>query len=512
MNQDLVSLSTQFFTFLSERERRGGIDSEIAAKFRNHRMNRHTDNDYYDILLNEGRAMITYLPAARYERLDGDANPFTARNLRMSGRAGTVAQRVTGITDGRALAEFTEALAGFLSRAETSHETLLYRGGDIVDIYDSDSLCECGEPFYSCMTDAGSWRLALYMENAEIAVVRCGECGGVRARSIVWKGDDGIRWYDRVYAYSTKDRELLTNALEGRGIHEINPYAELIVETDSSYENVPYLDSVEYCYYCGVIRKVIGSHPCPGEAGNMCGDEYEPWAPSSKPVPIEELDMQSVDTSRTHCACGSKHTRTEVCDGIMSCPIHGGQWCRYAGPPEGNVAPCGCAICECGIIGCRRIMVCDACGDSWCPNVSFVCPRCPYCTRCGTSYTGERCPRETTCEHCGEVKCAGIACRNSAYCSRCRSSYCGTRCPNRSNHCASCDEWYHEGEECWKCDTCEKCGARYDVANLPWMYRTSCLMCEEMREPGWFAHWRYNPIAPGANGLSYAVYTGRGWQ
>lgn len=407
--------STAFQAFLYERLDAGREDCPIVQALVDGRV-QDDGHNYIDIRLVSEKPMLTYTTYERYveardKALDTIHSIYDAQSFRIAGRPARVAQRLTGITDGRALDVFTSACAAWLT--DDTDAIQLVTGRDITYWYAEQHYCRCsyhGDLGGSCMRSNKHLydnMFRLYELMAEMAIILCPDCGKLQARTIVWTDTNGKKFHDRIYAGPKNTQRIHTwGARNGIASVYYGSVGDVQAYAPFNLRDTPYLDSMRYCRTCGII----GNHGC-NEPYNNHGPKHShvfPEPVSSPQWPIPEIIVCE--------GCGAR-----CYDGECSCEIYCGgceeYHCRHS-CPEGWET-CG----DCGAVY-RE--------DESCPNEEYCdwhdeyyhgydCPYQAYCDAHGC-YCADECPEQERCDRCGGYFCG--TCPNERACSVCWGEYC----------------------------------------------------------------------------------------
>lgn len=357
----LVSMSDQLRGFLRDRVVARREDADIAYRF----LSAHIDSEdgeahnYFDIRDADGAARLSYTTERALEkaRLKHPAlTPFDIGSHRTLARASSVAQRITGVTNGRALDVFSSAV---LASLKGTPEIEVVRGADIGRLYREDAHCRCvplGELAQSCMryhyTDD---RFALYADNAALAVLRCAGCGGVQGRALLWTDTKGRQFIDRIYASGVRAEQFVAWAASHQytqlwhGHHGAGRVGVVTVPAPyKPYEAAPYLDSLYFwCRTCGTLSNrecVKDRHDLTVLRGTQGTNHRGWWGRCPKCKNSYTSERRQCGYERECGGCGAKS-----CTG---CPNE-------------------CVTC----VGCGRV---DPRGTTTCGNGCVVCTKCNY--------------------------------------------------------------------------------------------------------------------------------------
>lgn len=264
-----VVMSDGFHTFLTERSGAGGPDKPVADAFLTKRVEDgdHGAKDFFDFRRMDNRVRISYTTMARLVKAGIDPGDHDAvyahKGHRVNGRAGSVAQDVTGITDGRALDVFAASLAQQFAELG---DPQFVSGERCVWVYDSDNHCRCNRNTswgysgsMSCMTGKGPQpeRFAIYVALAEMAIILCPDCGKITDRTLVWTLEDGSRTYDYLYG---ENAERLRVWLVAQGV---DGERDMKVPTgDLEVDKLPQAPAIDYHPYWCKSCKALMSEPC----------------------------------------------------------------------------------------------------------------------------------------------------------------------------------------------------------------------------------------------------------
>lgn len=412
-----ADFSDEFYELLHHIAGNGGPAADVASAFLASQVAISPsyaylpdEKNWYSIGQIDGKAVITHTTHAKSRGV----NYYTPGGHRIAEKPGRAAQRVTGITDGKALAAFAEAC----QKHYVVPDVRVFRGLDIREWYQNKNYCRCvGTGFgdlWSCMSGNGTGDAGLfsvYEDVCELAIVICPECDKLQARSLVWTNTDGERFYDRVYYKKAKHRDAIVKWAESQGMSSCyGGGARGKFAIPRTYDRLPYLDSMRVsnaCPVCLTFTNEYGRHECPGAPVKT--DWEEPrlhyWATRER-VP-----------AHAHCEeCGDMVYPDGGVEHRVYCPEHARYYCGGQ---------------------------CPACHAS------------DYCTWCGGYYSDDD-DHTITCDDCGTEYCESRGeCPNERWCDNCEDYYCGDECPNE-RPCRTCDEWYC-GDECPNTNECEGC-------------------------------------------------------
>lgn len=422
-------------SFLRGRAAKGQEDSALAALLLSGVVdvdNPHEKN-YLKMMLHDGNPRISWTTSSRIDKALSRLQGYAARDAfdyyrsgghRVMSRPGALAQELTGIDDGRALDVFTNALAAELTKEGV--KVTVVRGADITHYYNYKQHCKCvatGELASSCMRyDYSDHRFKMYEDAASLALILCDDCKGVRARTLLWGGETGKKYHDRVYGSAVAVRQIEAWAgIEGYEAIWGGRYAEsskgvriLLPEPASSYQSAPYLDTLFYwCRECNDLRtrrcRRRGHSPHVVKLRGTQGTDHEGWwgfCPTCNGVRNQhgecgrELYCQLCNAS--HCTGPHRNNRW-----VVTCPAgHVLCYaCREARMPND---PCSCTSCNrCG----HRYRGRDwAIAHGKCGECSYVQPNLniPY-----ARYQGDlhrvwlKSPGRGQCSYCGTTLRAG---------------------------------------------------------------------------------------------------------
>lgn len=450
-----VTISTSLDQFLQERVRKGDKDAPIARAFLDARVDYHDEDahDYYGLSLIDDKARITYTTR---KKLNHAMNTIAVDSYfqegvtwRIQAKPATVAQRVTELPAdeyGRGYDVFTHAATAYLTIDEDKLTQIhVVSGTQITHHYHEDNHCQCGgylgDLQSSCMRYSRCQdRFGIYEDHAQMAILLCGTCGGLRARALLWTDTNEQRWIDRIYANDLDTALLkLWAAQEGYGelwdasCHSAGVNIQVTCEY-TEYDYAPYLDSLYYwCRTCGELRT---SH-CPSHYSTELHDHENGY-----------LDAEDETEYCPHCD-------TEL-DG------------------DGD---------------CQNYTACDGCGTTYCSRDEDGCPNhCPTCEGCDTIYSSFSVPQCdcVPCDECNE--------RASLYTWRTKQGECPNCGHEQFDDMAPrpvTTQWntgfYYAGMHqvaCQQCVPCLQCGhtRSYDPAYHTPGYITYCLSCGQVHE------------------------------
>jgi hypothetical protein len=383
-----ISISTKLADFLRTRIAKDDKDAHIARAFYSVVRNYYDVNahDFFDLTLVDGRPRITYTTDAKYitARENGYSGSQWAHGVgwRIAGKPATVAQRLTNLPAdeyGRGYDLFTQMAVAFLTIGDEKLGRVSVVSGDrITYYYDEDRHCQCSNlgdlgtscMRYSCCGD----RFGIYEDNAKLVTYRC-DCGGLRARALLWVDVDNKRWYDRVYG-TTTDQEVIRLWAEREGYsqlwfpgtHSATTMQRVTVTAPwKNYVKVPYLDSLpHWCQDCGTLSNGYceNYHHSFYELRNHETGYLEDTVVEYCPHCEATLDADGGCPNQKYCAgCQEYYCSTECPNGCIACPS-----CLTAYRPDYGPE------CDC--------IACDDCGEvnrevEW-RRVEGYCPDCGY--------------------------------------------------------------------------------------------------------------------------------------
>lgn len=268
MNLQPIQLSPAMREFLTLRAGAGGSDNVVCSTILGRAVDR--DNldaqDYFDIRDSDGAGRISY--TTRNRLLKAGIAPhndevYHPGGHRIIARAGTVAQRLSGIRDGDAIGAFSAAVTGYF------HPGTLPRivDGDAIPFwYSSKNHCLClganhhwkGGIASSCMSNERNpkVRFAFYVDHAKMAIALCKDCGLLRTRCIIWPDADGGGAFDRIYG---ENPEGLRSFLRESGYLPYGGNGGKVKLPEGAdplkrYASYPALDSLRaYCKTCHTL-------------------------------------------------------------------------------------------------------------------------------------------------------------------------------------------------------------------------------------------------------------------
>jgi hypothetical protein len=417
-------------------------------------------HNFYDIILNdEGKPAITYTTEKRLNNV-GASDIYARETFRIAGKPGKVAQRVTGITDGRALDVFVNALATYLAPPDESLFDVAV-GTDITYWYSDRHYCACDGrlqgPWSSCMRHPSygrDGRFRIYEESAKLLIRTCETCGKLKGRAVLWEDDDGDKFIDRIYANTTIAEQMREWALRrgytsiyGRSGHDIKKFSIDVSRTGINL--IPYLDSLGSCARC--LRVYVSRPPECGYMGTCMPHSKTFTIPEGKMKPSPDDDVP--DTCES---CGRETDEDGVCQYVTQCENCDEDYCGWNGHCPNN-----CHECECG---------------AWYDD-GDVCPNTVSCPIHETMYCtcSESCEDESHCDECGWQGCDEGDATHHEFCQECEEWYCayrGRSCPNTTD-CEECADTIpcedrNENERFSRRDgytilfLCEDCAYDYD--------------------------------------------------
>lgn len=295
-----VNLSEELRAFLTARLQHDEYDYDVASFFLNKDIAGDPDEqDFFDARLIDGEPRLTYTTRERLSRGGPDADPYAIKTYRMQGRPAAVAQRVTGVTHGRALDIFAGALRDHLIPPPPIAIEVV-TGERISWAYNEDNTCACqynGSLDTSCMRPrrfAEGGYFQLWEDIAELVVIFCPRCEKTRARTLViTDSDHGRRAHNRIYATESDARRIraflgpdvvdATRAYRGEG--EVPPVFRVEAHA-KGYERFPSLDYFSYCFACQTVS--LATTPCEGTRSYAAN--RRPCIPSTRLFPREESD------------------------------------------------------------------------------------------------------------------------------------------------------------------------------------------------------------------------------
>lgn len=247
--------------FLLGRCEAGDVDAAIASTLRRATYDAADEHAkvYLDLVEVNGNARITYTTMKRwqeYRAKNPDADCYDREGFRVAARPARIAQELTGITDGHALERFATAAQLYLKPLDFSRVHLV-AGDDIWYWYNGSHACTCGFALYSCMVGASRDTLAPYRDGAQLAIVLCETCGGLRARGLIWTDAfSGERYVDRIYYKEAQSGELLRQAarmaLNAKEVYGLTVKEEVLVPV-RGMGGLPYFDTVRFCGRCHCV-------------------------------------------------------------------------------------------------------------------------------------------------------------------------------------------------------------------------------------------------------------------
>jgi hypothetical protein len=266
MTDTPIEMSDDLRAFLEERVAIKDADSPIARAFLmatlqpDEKGSVDEAHNYFDIRNAKVGARLSYT-TERKLRESGNL-PYAPKGHRVVAKAGAVARRVAGAGDamGRGLDVFTNAV---IARVMPPQRIEVVRGEQISQVYQGSQNCKCintGPLRQSCMSPddyAKRGTFKIYEDVAALAVIFCGQCGNIKARTLLWTDTKGRTWHDRVYANEV-DAAMIRHWAHGHGIkslHTSNTPADVRVNVRrEGYTYVPSLDSMRYCARCHALK------------------------------------------------------------------------------------------------------------------------------------------------------------------------------------------------------------------------------------------------------------------
>lgn len=256
----MLVLSQGFRSFLETRFVANSADHAIAVAWLSYVPKPDGDN-YFDAVEYLGTMRISYSTPRKLQNRIGDAI-FARGGHRVVGRVGSIAQRITGVTNGHALDTFAQALTAHFTPLDNSRFEVL-SGDAIPEHYRPSEYCRCsmtsgyyGGPALSCATtqdNVDQGRFAIYAQTAEFLIVKCKTCDKIEGRTIIWTDfEKRGRFYDELYGSTSRIQEMQTYL----GLNQILPVSEhnIVVAYNPPIAEWPQLDSMRYhCRTCCTI-------------------------------------------------------------------------------------------------------------------------------------------------------------------------------------------------------------------------------------------------------------------
>lgn len=389
----LAEISPQMRSFLDERMNEDREDGTIAYRFSTHMLDDDDSSamNFFDVREVDQSPRITYATRATMERREVYTghridDPFKPGGHRTSAKPASVAQKVTGIENGRALDVFASAVHSFLLGVP---DVVVVEGDEITRRYSAANHCVCvglGDLGRSCMRYPEFSRFFRFYEHtAKMAAIVCAKCNGTRARAIIWEAENGERFLDRIYGGQTHVEQIRAWAKEqdipyiwaGLGNGVPKKYGRIVVPVpDVTFDSAPYLDSLYYwCRTC----KVLSNTPCTRDV--LLGAD----APRHEIVQLRGTQGTNHVGWWGFCpSCGGVYRdQTRTCRNSMRCLGCNEAYCADA-------CPNGCISCA----ACRHVR---RAGVDRCPGGCVECPTCHYVNR-GTWLNANH----GRCRSCGE--------------------------------------------------------------------------------------------------------------
>jgi hypothetical protein len=276
MKYEPIEMSPELRAFLEERVAIKDADSPIARAFLVATVqpdeNGDVDNahNYFDIRNAKVGARLSYT-TARKIRESGNL-PYAPKGHRVVAKAGAVARRVAGATDamGRSLDVFTNAVIACVMPPQRIE---VVRGETISVVYSGKNNCKCvdtGGLKHSCMRPssyAENGAFKVYEDAAALAVIFCGQCGNIKARTLLWTDTKGRTWHDRIYANEV-DVAMIRGWAHQNNIRSLHARQTLgsmpkvrVNVNPKGYKNFPSMDSMRYCRQCNALKTYYCTGP-----------------------------------------------------------------------------------------------------------------------------------------------------------------------------------------------------------------------------------------------------------
>lgn len=299
-------------------------------------------------------------------------------------RPGRWVRAMSGCEDGNINDVFVMALDARFGVGDVPVELL--SGKDIGTHYNARKHCHCeslGDLANSCMRyDYGDGFFAIYEKLAHLAVIRCPQCKGIRARAVAWD-TDGKKYVDRRYG-TQQNKQALLSFLTKEGYVDVWPgsvgsehktaFSLAFPALPADLTAAPYLDSL--IYWCRTCQTL-------GNRGGACSKAKHDLAVLRGQNGTNHQGWYGLCPD-----CGSPLDHRRRCPNLRTCPGCDASWC-------GGSAKCPNACVRC--TSCSAYRKKDVLA---CPNGCIDCPTCGtgnrktylnqthgQCRQCGATVT-----------------------------------------------------------------------------------------------------------------------------
>lgn len=399
-------VSANFYTFIDERLLARDVDYPLVYElvYGENAYNKDAKDKkaiiHLDMVLADGQPMLSYTTPERIasymERTGSPVDNYYAREpFRVRARPGKVMKSITKSEDNKAIEQFVKTFNAFVYAVHGNESAVqVVRGQDIPYWYNEDHYCDCKSTYslaQSCMRYdhlSKNGTFAIYVDNCEMAVLFCPDCGKLRARAILWDDRAGGRYIDRIYGTEQEQSaiRLWASNRDYTSVYGSRDMEHVRIPLVRKYPRRPWLDSMGHlCDRCN----------CAGT------DDHYRCEPNKHAIPSVQGEQEwNWDESGYYDAPHVSHRN--------ACPHCGSDM-------DGESDECDAAS------------YCRGCGDRWCPN--DPAHTCRQCEECDAWYDeDESCPNEEYCD-VHDVYFHD-ECPNEEYCGMCGASSCdsGTKC------------------------------------------------------------------------------------
>jgi hypothetical protein len=243
MKYEPIEMSPELRAFLEERVAIKDADSPIARAF-----------------------LVATVQPDENGDVDNAHNYFDIRNAKVGARL--------SYTTARKIRE-----SGNLPYAPKGHRVMppqrieVVRGETISVVYSGKNNCKCvdtGGLKHSCMRPssyAENGAFKVYEDAAALAVIFCGQCGNIKARTLLWTDTKGRTWHDRIYANEV-DVAMIRGWAHQNNIRSLHARQTLgsmpkvrVNVNPKGYKNFPSMDSMRYCRQCNALKTYYCTGP-----------------------------------------------------------------------------------------------------------------------------------------------------------------------------------------------------------------------------------------------------------